>query len=118
MVHSCITVLLLVLHTCKKTDNNKLLFSGIAWYYGVTLYCRTLMIPGRSTSTILFNCGPYTVRAIGWRKEEREEGGEEEGGEREERKRRERRREGKKEGRREERREGRKERKVDTKALK
>ena len=60
------------------------------------------MIPGRSTSTILFNCGPYTVRAIGWRKEggeeerkgRREERREEEGG----------RRRGRRRGRREERR--------------
>ena len=27
----------------------------------------TLMIPGRSTRTILFNCGPYTISEIGWR---------------------------------------------------
>ena len=43
------------------------------------------MIPGRSTSTILFNCGPYTVRAIGWRKEGGEKVGGRRGGRREER---------------------------------
>ena len=67
------------------------------------------MIPGRSTSTILFNCGPYTVRAIGWRKEggeeerkgRREERREEEGGRRRGRRRgrsEERRKEGEEEG--------------------